>query len=303
MRNMESLLLIIFAFAGVVNITPIDAFHANLSRSRQKDITCRNVIDFIGGGMDEIDLARLQYEALIGPMIFTATTSTTTSKNKETSKPNNPKRVLTSSAKRRKEVEIGLLQSLEYSDDAIDELMSLWMTAECPSNRIGSQVLINLETDCSTGQEELTLRKIIDDSNMEWVEPMSRLSLLLYMKKEYKECQYWLSIILREKPWHFDALQLQLLLVLTATRHDVHSLPKEAIYWARKGLPPLHHTKRRKAWIENAIQNAKDSLHQLELQTDQIRRENTLSTENKMIHSKSILNPNSFTSPNNGVWQ
>lgn len=322
-----SIAINLFLFIGMIesfnSITTCN-FHQNVKQEQRSNhhhhiTTRRNVFDYIG--MDEIDAARLQYEALIGPLILTTSSSSLSSKTK----PQHPK-ILTSTCKKRKEIEIQLLQSLEYSDDGIDELMSLWIIAECPNNRINSQTLIDFETIdyLSTYGKEVTLRKIITDSNMEWIEPMNRLAYILYMKREYNECQYWLNIILQEKPWHFDALQLQLLLVLSSSNHtsDSHHhyrstsnrkrkcaiIPIEAIYWARKGLPPIHHTKRRKVWINNAINHAKHTLYQLEIQTDTIRNNDLIDHNSFSRNFNSNLNSitssnNNDNNNNNGIWQ
>ena len=40
---------------------------------------------------------------------------------------------LTSACRKRRRLELELLQSLQSSDDAVDELMSLWLRYECPA--------------------------------------------------------------------------------------------------------------------------------------------------------------------------
>jgi hypothetical protein len=165
-----------------------------------------------------------------------------------------------------------LLQSLESSDEGIDELMSIWMT-ECPSDPHGADALLQMEQDCSSGQEEATLRKIIQKHNKAWVEPMNRLSLLLFVKGEYDESRKWVNAVLEQKPWHFEGIQMQVLLTLASPSSNKKKRMASALTWARKGLPPLDHTKRRKEWVCRAVSQAQKALSDLEDEAFTVRHQ------------------------------
>jgi hypothetical protein len=296
----------------------LDAPGGDSRRKRQQQLLFRRkiVLDGSGMGMDEIEAARLQYEAMIGPMLWgtsVATSSNSRSKQASTTSVPNGSKILTSSSLRRKQIEIELLQSLGENDDAIDELMSLWIHAECPQNKLGAQLIRTFEQHCSAGghAEEKALRQIIQQSRMEWIEPMNRLAFLLYLQKQYKECQIWLNHVLQEKPWHFEAIQLQVLLLLTTSQMNQKStktskIPSAALTWARKGLPPMHQTKRRQRWVQQAVQQAQFSLQQCIIETDRIRSTTTRATTTTTNNNNQVVDPRTSTTTthqSNGIWQ
>jgi hypothetical protein len=251
-------------------------------RHNDPSSTIRKYLHLDNIGFNDIDNVRLQLEAMIGPLIFTTATTAGTSLDgrplqnqiQSTHRP-----LLTNIGRKKRELEIQLLRSLEYSDDGIDELMSLWMT-ECLDD--SANTLLRMEQDCSTGQEENVLRKIIQDSNGEWTEPINRLAFLLFVKRRYDESLAYCRIVLQQKPWHFEAIQLQVLLSLVKMSSSIpqghnnnnnnKNLSFPVLQWARKGLPPLQHRKRRKVWVDRAVSDAQKSLLDIEEEDNRIRQ-------------------------------
>ena len=165
-------------------------------------------------------------------------------------------RPLTEKSRERRELELSLLQSLESSDDGIEELMSLWMVERGPE---AAQELQSMETLCSPGlvEEERILRNLMHEYGIHWAEPVSRLASLLYFKGNSAESKEWCEIALAVKPWHFEVVHT---CVLNALRsNDLGA----AVRWQRRALPGLNPTnnhKRRKAWVARAVKDAQNSL-------------------------------------------
>ena len=178
----------------------------------------------------------------------------------------------TSVSRRRRHVEMELLDSLRDSDDAVGELLHLWVTERDAES---AQQIIQMEQECSPGleQEEQMLRCMIQD-NPTWAEPVLRLATLLYYKGCTEESYEMAMLTLELKPWHIEAPQL---LVLLALRNQDMG---QALFWARRGLPPLRGAspsrdgegevefrptwKRRRQWVERALEQAQDQLQEAE---------------------------------------
>ena len=154
--------------------------------------------------------------------------------------------VLTSHSERIKEMELHLIECLENSDEAVDTLVDLWVR----EREDASQILRQMETNCSDGLrvEEQILRSLIERYQDEWVEPMSRLAVLLFTKGLYEEATRWCHAVLHAKPWHFETGQL---LVACHLRENEYGL---AIQAAREHtLPELNEStnnKRRRSWVQ-----------------------------------------------------
>ena len=215
--------------------------------------------------INAIEEARHQLEHLIGPMIFDDNDNSTSENdivNIDKKKPH----LLTNAGRKRREIEIRLLQSLLYSDDAIDELMSLWIY-ECPNQIVNIDILqfmSSKDSACTVKEAEMILRNIIADCpTTVWSEPGARLAYLLFLQEQYEECEQYVTSVLLVKPWHFEMAQLQILLELA-----YHSSTSGAIRVSRQhGLPPLHHTKQRYRWVQNATRQAQEQLQRLESYT------------------------------------
>lgn len=203
------------------------------------------------GHLAEMDDARRQFESMIGPLLFADVVPP----------------LLTNAGRKRRHLEIHLLQSLRTSDDAVDELVSLWIH-ECPCQVVSTETILFKEYYCSNSNDsaatlEKTLRNILAECPVRtWPEPAARLALLLFLQGRYVESQEYVDQVLSVKPWHFEVLQMQVWLRLAAVgRKD--GLPR-AISAARAGLPPLSQPRKRAAWIQTAASQATAQLEALE---------------------------------------
>jgi hypothetical protein len=196
----------------------------------------------VRGDIDDLERARQSFESVIRPQIQLQPEYYTPPP-------------LTASNRRRREVEMKLLEALKESDDAIDELMSLWMTERDADS---AERLQAMEQLCSPGlvQEEAALRSMIDDYGLDWPEPANRLAALLYFKGKSDESMLWADRVLQVKPWHFEAIHLQ--------RLNCLRLHSGALWrYARKALPPLNsvtNNASRRCWVERALNEAQHSL-------------------------------------------
>ena len=205
--------------------------------------------------LHEMDQARQKLEELIGPILFDDHVDDATGLIQTP-------HLLTNAGRKRRKLEIQLLKSLEHNDDAIDELMSLWIH-ECPCKVTSTdsiQFMSSAEATCTLEEAESTLRYIITDCPIElWPEPGARLAFVLYQLGQYTECERYVQAVLQVKPWHFEMLQLQLLLQLS-----LYGSVRGAIVAARQGLPALTAQRKRSIWVKNAVHQAKQKLRRLE---------------------------------------
>jgi tetratricopeptide (TPR) repeat protein len=162
--------------------------------------------------------------------------------------------VLTTTSRHRRELEMNLLASLADSDGAIEELMHLWMYEHGSD---AANALIEMEEVASPGleREQAILTEMLE-AYPTWVENQVRLATLLYYKGETQQSRQIVRDALKIKPWHFEAVQL---LVMLALRDG--DLGK-AIVVARQSLPPLG-SKRRDKWVNGAVREAKAQYHYL----------------------------------------
>jgi hypothetical protein len=188
--------------------------------------------------VEDLEEARRTFEAMLVPAIF------------------EKRHPLSFAERRRRQIEIELLRELENSDEALDQLMDLWIHAcPCEAESIDALLLMECQT---TPETENTLKRIISKCP-DWPEPISRLALLKFVKGDYDECQECVHLVLRLKPWHFEMRQMQVLLDLA--RHN----RKTAIADARLGLPPMSQPKKRSYWIAQMVRAAERQLAELEL--------------------------------------
>lgn len=170
-------------------------------------------------------------------------------------------RPLTESSRQRRELEMQMIASLVDSDEAVQELMSLWMLERGTD---AAEELEKMETICSPGlvQEEALLRELLDEFGIHWAEPVSRLASLMYFKGNSAESEQWCEIGLAVKPWHFEIVHTH---VMNALRNNDLA---GAIRWQRKGLPSLNpdtNNKARKAWVAQALKDAQESTDKAEM--------------------------------------
>lgn len=168
---------------------------------------------------------------------------------------------MTSNVQRLRRMELTLLEALADSDQAIDPLVELWIrerqdAAEALHHMISSRFRVP-----DLDHEEAILRQMIDDYGPDgWVEPHGRLAVLLFTRGEYMETIDLCDYVLYAKPWHFEVAQLLAITFLrvgdfeTALRVTRHCV-----------LPPLHHPKRRKRWVDKMTKFARERLQDAEM--------------------------------------
>ena len=167
--------------------------------------------------------------------------------------------LLTTTARHRRLLEIELLKSLTKSEDAINELMHLWMYENDASM---AQELEDMQDECSPGMkyEENRLREMIQEFP-HWAEPRARLALLLYFQGRTQDSYDTALETLVLKPWHFEVYPLLVLLSLRQQNFG------QALSWARRSLPTYRtngKNKRRNEWIRIAVELAQDQLYRAE---------------------------------------
>jgi hypothetical protein len=210
---------------------------------------------FSNGDLDDLEEARRKFESSIQPHIH---------RNTESAGSYYMPPPQTASSRRRRLVEMELLESLQDSNEAIDYLMTLWMVERGagPKERLQA-----MEHICSDGLvlEEATLRDMIHEYGMDWPEPMSRLAAILYFKGNSDESMVWANRVLTVKPWHLEAVQLQILNCLRL-KNDASA---EVWKFARQALPPLNsntNNAARRRWSDRALLEARRSFDQAEAQ-------------------------------------
>ena len=239
---MQQLPFIMKSLLYLLALTPVESFVASWMPCSSRQHCFATVGD---QHLDNLERARESFEQLVlEPHIMF------------------PSSRLTTSSLKRRLVEIQLLESLVDSDEAVEELMSLWLTERDAES---ARRLLDMEVVCSPGlrHEEQYLRDMIQDYGLDWPEPASRLAALLYFQGESVESKHWADQVLRVKPWHFEATQVQLWNCLRL------GLDKHVYAYARQGLPPLNPTtqhRARRKWVQWAVQQAHELLDQAESQ-------------------------------------
>ncbi|GAX23052.1 hypothetical protein FisN_15Hh048 [Fistulifera solaris] len=174
---------------------------------------------------------------------------------------------LTSTGRSFRELEIELLQSLENSDDALDELVHLWTTEK---DKNAAAAMLHMQKECSEGlvDEEAMLEEMTRQFPG-WAEPHSRLAMLLFHQgvDQLPRAAEMAERAIGLKPWHFEALQL--LVVLNHCLKD----PKKAMRYRRLSLPPLSakdNNRMRKKWVNDAMNAAAQLWGEAEHTTNRI---------------------------------
>lgn len=171
---------------------------------------------------------------------------------------------LTTILRERKLTELTLLQSLDKSDDAVNELWALWFAERGPQ---AATLLLRAEELVSMGEskwsdaEEL-LWSLVEEHGVHWAEPVNRLATLYYLQGRMEESKELCEVVLQSKPWHFGALSG--IVLVCAGMNDVSG----ARLWADRRLPPLlpQHTSgdRRAVWVRRACVDATNCLERAE---------------------------------------
>jgi tetratricopeptide (TPR) repeat protein len=170
-----------------------------------------------------------------------------------------PETLLTSASRYRRQLEIELLDSLHHSEEAVDELMHLWMYEHDADS---AAQLEAMSAFCTPGleEEERDLRQMIHEYPT-WAEPCLRLAMLLYYKGRTDDAFDMAERAIVLKPWHFELYPIIIMLCLREDRMA------DAIRWARKALPPFRagqENKRRHKWVSWAVETAQQRWQEAE---------------------------------------
>jgi hypothetical protein len=174
-----------------------------------------------------------------------------------------PAPLLTSIDRERREAEIQLLRQLEYGDDSLSDLWTLWFQergSDAAARLLEAEVLTG-EGPTSWDEAEKLLRQLIEEYGVYWSEPVNRLATLYYMQGRMDEAETLCKIVLSVKPWHFGALSG--IVMIYAGARDSQS----ARLWASRRIPtfaPAGNNRRRAGWVQHAVREAMESLHSAE---------------------------------------
>lgn len=174
--------------------------------------------------------------------------------------------MLTATGRHRRLLEIELIKSLKKSEEGVNELMQLWMYE---NEHDMAHELEEMQNECSPGMvaEEKRLHEMIEEFP-HWAEARARLALLLFFKGHNHESYDVAIQTLQIKPWHFEIYPL---LVMISLREKQLG---QALFWARRSLPPLREGKenrRRHEWIRIAVELAEGRLAEADQRTLQAK--------------------------------
>jgi tetratricopeptide (TPR) repeat protein len=186
--------------------------------------------------------------------------------------------LLTTAARRRRQIEMDLVATLKDSDDATDQLVNLWMyeTADAKA----AACMAAMQTKCSQGlvQEEAALKQMMQDYPA-WAEPRVRLAFVYYYTNRFGASYKVAMQALEIKPWHFEAARL--LVLLSHRQNDVGKALQEAHHAALPNIRPAltdgdgtsagrqNLKKRRWAWFNRALKYAESQWQEAEQITQQ----------------------------------
>lgn len=235
-------------------IIPANAFAPSVQPTRKASLRKSSVDD----ELEDLEKARANFEFLMqteGLMKDDAILPLPHTPEEYTPRP------LTGSSRQRRELEMALLASLSDSDEAIDELMALWMLER---GQEAADELHKMTTVCSPGlvEEERILKGLMSEFGVHWAEPVSRLASLMYFKGNSAESEQWCEVAMAVKPWHFEVVHTH---VMNALRNQDLA---QAVRWQRKALPSLNpgtNNRARKAWVKQALKDARKSMEKAEV--------------------------------------
>lgn len=204
--------------------------------------------------MEEFEAALQEFELLMKPSKSDSSLTTTTTSENLLSPGVKP---LTASSRRNMELELKLLRQLEESDDVVDPLVELWTAERLDAAKDLQEMELG---NCSAGlvREEAQLRAMIQRYGSEWVEPMSRLAVLLFTKGRLMEAMDLVRNVVQVKPWHFEAGQL--LVVMLLRNGDYAGAIRAARTYTLPELNENTHHRRRKRWVNEMTRQAQEIL-------------------------------------------
>jgi hypothetical protein len=142
--------------------------------------------------------------------------------------------MLTSLERKRRVLEIELLQNLMHDDETVHQLWLLWFTERGNQGNATKQLYdaTTYSNDPNTWDKaEAILRDLILHHGIYWVEPMNRLATLYYLQGKYQQSIDLCKVVLHVKPWHFGALSGMVGLYIQT--NDL----QQAKVWSEKRLP------------------------------------------------------------------
>jgi hypothetical protein len=159
----------------------------------------------------DVEAIRQRLESLVGggdegqmdfPLTRQASRAPTFSKSPAHDVVLPPAPLLTSIDRERREAEIQMLRQLEYGDDSLSDLWTLWFQER--GSDAGARLL---EAEALTGQgpnswddAEKLLRQLIEEYGAYWAEPVNRLATLYYMQGRMDEAETLCKMVLAVKP-------------------------------------------------------------------------------------------------------
>jgi hypothetical protein len=175
----------------------------------------------------------------------------------------------------RRHIEIQLLKALKEGDEASSSLWTLWYSERGASAKLKLEKADALMGDPENWPEcEKTLKELIDEYGIYFVEPLNRLATLHFMQSKLESSYNLCLIILKIKPWHVGALSG--IVQVCIGRADRNA----ARLWAEKRLPtvvagtsfppfsldgPVN--PRREQWVDEQVAQAEKVLRKAEKDT------------------------------------
>jgi len=168
----------------------------------------------------------------------------------------------------RRNAEIQLLKGLDVTNEASSELWTLWYSERGATAKKKLEAADKLMGNPkSWNMSEQSLRELIDEYGVYFVEPLNRLATLYFLQNKFDESYKVCLLILQVKPWHFGALAG--IVQVCIGRGDIDG----ARHWATKRLPNLllaeggPDSPRRKEWVEKQVLAAEKQLAKVERET------------------------------------
>ena len=170
---------------------------------------------------------------------------------------------LTTIERERRSAEMALLSQLADGDDGMADILSFWSSERGSKT---AEVLKEADELISEGAEgwnqaEEILRLLIEEHGVYFVEPVNRLSTLLYLQGRLEESLHLTQMVLKAKPWHVQALSR--IVIIYAALGDSESARR----WAAHRLPTIstsRSNRRRSRWVERAVLDVHNSLEDAE---------------------------------------
>jgi hypothetical protein len=201
--------------------------------------------------------------------------------------------ILTTGGRRRRQLEMDLVESLSDSDDAADELVNLWMHET--GDRQAAAVMAAMQEACSPGlvREERDLLAMVAEYPS-WAEPRLRLAFVYYFQERFEESTTMAKKAVQCKPWHFEASRLLVVLSGQQIMLGRKSTPQALLEAHDHALPNLKHNlsdgesyagrstkvvlKRRRAWVDQALDDAAYQWKEAEKATQQAFQDTHMQT-------------------------